>query len=209
MKLHKLSTILDWPYPINLRELKWFLGFLNFYRKFICGFSKVAAPLTNLTKERVNTTSGLLKAESRLAFTHLKDCFKSAPVLSHFDFAKPQILYMDSSKYSLLVVLSQRDNRGSIRPVSFLSKKWGEKETSWQVHVQELGAVVQAFIEWWAWLINTQQPVEVMLDHSNLKYFMKSKNLSDLGLDSGTLWNYSWWRIELERDVCLKGCLSV
>jgi hypothetical protein len=49
----------------------------------------------------------------------------------------------------------------------------------WQVHDQELGAVVQAFIEWRAWLIDTQQPVEVMSDHSNLKYFMKSKTLSD------------------------------
>jgi hypothetical protein len=61
----------------------------------------------------------------------------------------------------------------------FLSKKWSKKESAWQVHDQELGAVVQAFIEWRAWLIDTQQPVEVMSDHSNLKYFMKSKNLSD------------------------------
>jgi hypothetical protein len=49
----------------------------------------------------------------------------------------------------------------------------------WQVHDQELGAVVQSFIEWSAWLIDTQQPVEVMSNHSNLKYFMTSKTLSN------------------------------
>jgi hypothetical protein len=155
------------------------LGFLNFYRKFIRAFSEVAALLTDLTKESADTSTGLLKAESRLAFDRLKACFTLAPLLSHFDFAKPRILYVDSSKYALSAVLSQRNVQGKIRPVLFLSKKWSKKESSWQVHNQELGAVVQAFIEWRAWLIDTQQPVEVMSNHSNLKYFMKSKTLSD------------------------------
>jgi hypothetical protein len=64
-------------------------------------------------------------------FEILKDCFKSAPLLSHFDFAKSRMLYLDSSKYALLAVLSQRDEKGKIHPVSFLSKKWGEKESLW------------------------------------------------------------------------------
>jgi hypothetical protein len=54
-----------------------------------------------------------------------------------------------------LVVLSQEGPDGKIHPVSFLSKKWTNNEISWQVHNQELGAIVQAFVEWRAWLINT------------------------------------------------------
>jgi hypothetical protein len=152
---------------------------LNFYHKFISRFSEVAAPLTNLTKETVDTTAGLLTAEFRVAFNLLKDWLKTAPLLCHYDFAKPRILYVDSLKNVLSAVLLQQDARGDIRPVLFLSKKWGEKETAWQVHNQELGAAVQAFIKWRAWLINMQQLVEMMSDHSNLKYLMKSKNLSD------------------------------
>jgi hypothetical protein len=91
MEHNKLSTILDWPYPKNGKDLNCFLGFLKFYCKFINGFSKVAAPLTDLTKENVNVEEGLNTAESRLSFNHCKECFKSAPLLSHFDFDKPRI----------------------------------------------------------------------------------------------------------------------
>jgi hypothetical protein len=63
--------------------------------------------------------------------------------------------------------------------VSFLSKKWTEKESSWQFHDQELAAIVQAFVEWREWLIDTREPVEVFLDHANLNYFTSNQNLSD------------------------------
>jgi hypothetical protein len=58
-------------------------------------------------------------------------------------------------------------------------KKWGENESSWQCHDQELGAIIQAFIEWRAWLIDTREPVEVFSDHAKLKYFTSNQNLSD------------------------------
>jgi hypothetical protein len=50
---------------------------------------------------------------------------------------------------------------------------------AWQCHNQELGAIVQAFVEWRAWLIDTREPVEVLLDHVNLKYFTQNQNLLD------------------------------
>ncbi|PLW44602.1 hypothetical protein PCASD_05159 [Puccinia coronata f. sp. avenae] len=143
MESNKLDTFMDWPYPRNQKELGRFLGYLNFYRKFIKRFSSLAAPLTSLTKE------------------------------------KSRILHVNSSKYALSAVLSQHDASGTLRPVSFLSKKWTEKESSWQCHDQELGAIVQAFVEWRAWLIDTREPVEVFSDHANLKYFTSNQNLSD------------------------------
>jgi hypothetical protein len=179
MEDSKLSTILDWPYPVNLKELSQFLGFINFYQKFIQCFSDVAAPLTSLTRSDVDVSSAIFSAELQSSFELLKECFRSAPLLQQFDFGKIRILYVNSSKYALSAVLSQRDDLGVVWPVSFLSKKWTDNESSWQVHDQELGAIVQAFIEWRAWLIDTREPVEVMSDHSNLRYFMKSKNLSD------------------------------
>jgi hypothetical protein len=63
MEQDKLSTVLNWPYPKNLKELNKFLGDLNFYRKFISKFSTVAAPLTSLTKSGVDVEQGLLTAK--------------------------------------------------------------------------------------------------------------------------------------------------
>lgn len=65
-----------------------------------------------------------------------------------------------------------------LQTVSFLSKKWSEKESSWKCHDQELGlgVVVQAFIEWRAWPINTADTV-VFSDHANLKYLSANQHL--------------------------------
>lgn len=135
--------------------------------------------MTSLTKENEDTVSGLQTAESKEAFLTLKKCFTEAPLLQHFDFTKECILHVDSSKYALSAVLSQKDKSGQLWPVSFLSKKWSENESSWQCHDQELGAIVQAFVEWRAWLMDTREPVIVMSDHANLKYFFTNQNFSD------------------------------
>jgi hypothetical protein len=108
MEPAKLGTVMDWPYPTNQKELSCFLGYLNFYRKFINQFSALVAPLTTLTQDKVDTVKELLSAESHDLFERLKLCFKSAPLLQHFDFAKARVLHVDSSKYALLAVLSQR-----------------------------------------------------------------------------------------------------
>jgi hypothetical protein len=99
--------------------------------------------------------------------------------LIHFDFAKPRVLHINSLKYALSAVLLQEGLEGKIHPVLFLSEKWSNNEVSWQVHNQELGAIVQAFVEWRAWLIDTCEPVLVFSDHANLRYFMTSQHLSD------------------------------
>ena len=179
MESNKLSTILEWPYPRNLKELNLFLGYLNFYRKFTAGFSSVAALLTGLTKSGVDVEKGLLLAKCLSSFQGLKDAFQRAPFLQHFDFAKPRVLHFDTSKYALSTILSQKDSRGRLHPVSFLSRKWTKRQSLWQVHNQELGAIVEAFLEWRAWLIDKREEVLVLLDHANLRYFMFSQHLSN------------------------------
>ncbi|KAI7946600.1 hypothetical protein MJO29_011127 [Puccinia striiformis f. sp. tritici] len=147
--------------------------------KFIDRFSEVLAPLTELTKNGVNVDQGLQTKECLSSFSHLKSCFTRAPLLQHFDFAKKRVLFLDSSKYALAAVLCQPGKDGVLRPVSFLSRKLTPHESIWQVHDQELFAVVHAFQEWRAWLIDTTEPVLVMSDHANLRYFMDSQKLSN------------------------------
>ncbi|KAI7955772.1 hypothetical protein MJO29_007171 [Puccinia striiformis f. sp. tritici] len=175
----KLSTVVDWPYPETICHLRKFLGFTNFYRKFIDCFSEVSAPLTKLTKNGIDVERQLKEEKCFSSFEHLKSCFTKAPLLQHFDFAKKQVLFVDSSKYALAAVLCQPGADGILRPVSFLSRKLTPREPIWQVHDQELFAIVNAFQEWRAWLIGTSEPVLVMSDHANLRYFMDSQKLSD------------------------------
>lgn len=124
-----------------------------------------------MKKESVEVLSGLLKPKSKAPFEELKRAFKNAPLLIHFEFSKPCVLHVDSSKYALSVVLLQADDQGSLHLVFFLFNKWSKKESLWQVNDQKLGAIFQAFIECHAWFINTKEPGIVMSDHANIKYF--------------------------------------
>jgi hypothetical protein len=175
----KLDMITQWPYPESVCHLQKFLGFTNFYRKFIHRFSEITAPLTELTKKGVDVRQGLKGDLCLSTLSRLKACFTKAPLLAHFDFAKVRVLFVDSSKYAIAGVLCQPDEDGNLHPVSFLSRKLTSRKALWQVHDQELFAIISAFTEWRSWLIDTNEPVLVMSDHANLRYFMANQHLSD------------------------------
>ena len=77
----KVTSILDWSIPKSVKEVQSFLGFANFYRKFIQDYSSVATPLTTLTRKLVKFTWSV---EARAAFRSLQHAFTSAPILQHF-----------------------------------------------------------------------------------------------------------------------------
>ncbi|XP_075053860.1 uncharacterized protein LOC142139898 [Mixophyes fleayi] len=75
----KLKAIVDWPLPTGLKAIKCILGFANYYRQFIEGYSTIIAPITALTKKSANPK--LWSPEAISAFEHLKSAFTSAPIL--------------------------------------------------------------------------------------------------------------------------------
>ena len=85
----KLSGIRDWPPPTTVKQTQSFLGFGNFYQKFISRFTHIAQPLHNLTKK--NKTWEWTK-ECQSTFDTLKEKFMTAPVLTMADVNKPFIL---------------------------------------------------------------------------------------------------------------------
>ena len=112
------------------------------------------------------------------AFKTLVSLFTSSPFLLHFDFNKPRILQVDCSGVALSGILSQTDDNNCLRPVAYYSKKLTPAEQRWQVHDQELGALVASFMEWRAWVVGTNSPVIVFSDHANLRYFMTAQHLT-------------------------------
>ncbi len=75
----KVQAVLDWQVPTSVKEVQRFIGFANFYRKFVRNFSSVVALLTALTKG--SSTKFSWNSEAETAFLEFKRCFTSAPVL--------------------------------------------------------------------------------------------------------------------------------
>jgi hypothetical protein len=101
----KVATILDWAAPSSVKETQSFLGFANFYRRFVKGYSAIAAPLTELTKKDQDFA---WNNKAQIAFDALKVAFTQAPILLTFDPEKEIVVETDSSDYALGAVLSQR-----------------------------------------------------------------------------------------------------
>ena len=100
----KVSAVTQWEAPTNVRDIRAFLGFANFYRSFIKDFSKKTAPLTALTKKDVPFTWQIAQQQT---FEELKTAFTTAPVLAHFDPEKDTVVEPDGSGWSLGSCLSQ------------------------------------------------------------------------------------------------------
>jgi len=84
MAKEKVQAVLEWKTPESLMEVQSFLGFANFYRRFIQNYSRVARPLTELTKKEWKEYWSW-NQEAQTAFEELKRQFTTAPILAHFD----------------------------------------------------------------------------------------------------------------------------
>ena len=75
----KVSAILNWSIPKSVKDVQSFLGFENFYRKFILHYSSLTSPLTTLCRKVVKFTWF-----EEATFRQLQQFFTSAPILKHF-----------------------------------------------------------------------------------------------------------------------------
>ena len=98
MQPEKLAPVRDWPTPTSVKDVQSFLGFANFYRRFLKGFGGIAAPLTELTKK---DTEFSWTQKAREAFEKIKDLILSELVLKIFDPDLPIVLETDVSNYVL------------------------------------------------------------------------------------------------------------
>jgi len=172
MAKDKVEALLSWKAPASLTEVESFLGFANFYRRFIKDYSKIARPLTELRKkgEGWNWTT-----EANGAFQELKNRFTTAPILAHFDTQKRVIIETNASDFAIGAVLSQRDEDGRLQPVVFHSQKFQPAEINYEIHDKELLAIVDAFKHWRRYCEGATHQVQVFSDHQNLEYFTTTK----------------------------------
>jgi hypothetical protein len=170
----KVQTVRDWPEPRWVKDIQSFLGFVNFYCRFIYNFSDITVPLTRLTRKNVPFVFG--DAE-RSTFNYLKSAFASAPILTHWIPDCTIIVETDASDYALAAILSIELENGEIHPVAFHSKSFNPTELNYDVHDKELFAIFEAFCIWRHHLDGSAAPIDVITDHMNLEYFSTTKIL--------------------------------
>ena len=171
----KVQVVRDWPEPRKVKDIQSFLGFANFYRRFIRNYSDITVPLTRLTRK---TAPWNFDDKCRSAFETLKNAFTSAPILSHWKPDVPIIIETDASDYAIAAILSIQESDGEIHPVAFLSRTLSVSELNYDVHDKELLAIFESFKHWRHYLEGSGIPIDVVTDHKNLEYFSTTKLLT-------------------------------
>ena len=151
------------------------MGFSNFYRRFIRGYSAVIEPLTRLLRKDVTWT---WSRDQTNAFSSLKKSFTQAPILAYFDYQKHTVVETDASNWASGGALLQKGDDDLLHPVAFFSSKHSPAESNYGIYDKELLAIIKSLEEWRPELAGVQRPFEIITDHKNLKTFITAKQLN-------------------------------
>ena len=166
----KTTVVRNWPTPVDVRDVRSFIGFCSYYRKFIKGFSEIAKPLFCLTEKN---TKFNWSNDCRVAFETLKRMLVEAPVLAHPDFTKPFLLDTDASDVAVGGVLSQIIN-GEERVIAYASRTLTKAEKKYCVTRKELLAVVE-YVKYFRHYLYGKK-FTIRSDHGSLRWLMNFKN---------------------------------
>ena len=165
----KVSAIKNLMPPKNVRDVRSLLGMMSYYRKFVPNFSKIAKPLTALTKKNAHFK---WSPEAQAAFDYLKASLLQAPILAFPDISKPFKLYTDASLYAMGAVLMQEQD-GADRVIQYVSHQFSEQKQKWPTIEREAFAIVYSLEKLRPILIGTD--VTVFTDHKPLKHLFTSE----------------------------------
>lgn len=165
-----VEAVRNFSVPRNVRQVRSFIGLCTFYRRHVKDFTKIAAPLTNLTRKGVKF---LWDEQCREAFEKLKNALIQEPVLAYPDFTKKFFVTCDASNLAVGGILEQEGEDGSRRPIAYFSRKLNPAEKNYSTIEQEALAVVSAVAHWRVYLAGRK--FTVITDHRPLRWLMTLK----------------------------------
>ena len=174
----KVQAILEWEPPRSVQGIQSFLGFANFYRRFIKVYSEIVAPLTALTTKESREGEFSLTPQALAAFERLKKAFTTAPVLAQFDPDRETVMETDASGWVTAATLSQYGDDDVLHPCAFFSRKMAPAECNYEIYDKEMLAIIRALEEWDAELRSVPRFL-ILTDHKNLEYFMTTRKLNE------------------------------
>ncbi|XP_027155850.1 uncharacterized protein LOC113756359 [Coffea eugenioides] len=190
----KVEAVMNWKQPETPTEVRSFLGLAGYYRRFIQDFSKIAGPMTELTKKG---TKFIWTPKCESSFQELKKRLTSAPVLVLPDGGEGYTVYSDASKEGLGCVLMQM---GKI--VAYTSRRLKPHEQNYPTHDLELAAVIFALKKWRHYLYGKANVVADALSRKAQVAGLMVKEWDMLEEISG-------WNPRLEKLKVLFGNLSL
>ncbi|KAA0036538.1 pol protein [Cucumis melo var. makuwa] len=164
----KIEAVTNWPRPSTVSEIRSFLGLAGYYRRFVEDFSRIASPLTQLTRKG---TPFVWSPACESSFQMLKQKLVTAPVLTVPDGSGNFVIYSDASKKGLGCVLMQQG-----KVVAYASRQLKIHEQIYPTHDLELAAVVFALKISRHYLYG--EKIQIYTDHKSLKYFFTQKELN-------------------------------
>ena len=183
----KIEAVSKWPTPKTVYDVRSFLGFVGYYRRFIKNFSRITKPirevitgLENQSKRSAKKTYIEWSDAADVAFEHLKTMCVSTPILAYPDYQLPFTLHTDSSTDGLGAVLYQKQD-GKLRVIAYASRSVSKAESNYPAHKLEFLALKWAVCEKFHEYLYGSKSFEVFTDNNPLTYVLTSAKLDACG----------------------------
>lgn len=172
-----LISIQNFPTPKTQKNIRQFLGKINFYHEYIPKSSILLDPLHKLLRKNEKF---IWSEECEMSFTNIKKLLCSQPVLEIFDKNLPIRIYTDASLDGIGAVFKQVQNNGKEKPVAYFSKKLNDAQKKKKAIYLECLAIKEAVKYWQYWLIGRR--FTVFSDHKPLENMnIKARTDEELG----------------------------
>ncbi|CAK1593677.1 unnamed protein product [Parnassius mnemosyne] len=172
-----LISIREFPTPKTLKNVRQFLGKINFYHEYIPKSTIILEPLYNLLRKNQKF---IWSTDCKNSFEEIKDLLCSQPILEIYDQNLPVNIYTDASLEGIGAVLKQIQPDGKEKPVAYFSRKLNESQKKKKAIYLECLAIKEAVRYWQYWLIG--KPFTVYSDHKPLENMnVKSRPDEELG----------------------------
>ncbi len=176
----KVSAVQNWPVPSNLKELRKFLGFTGFYRKFVRNYAQIARPLYSLMKAENSKAKFFPWGEKEQAsFDLLIQKLTSSPTLGYADYSREFVLHTDASQDGLGAVLYQDQAEGR-KVIAFASRSLSSSEQKYPAHKLEFLALKWAVCDKFKDYLYGQK-FTVFTDSNPLTYVLSTAKLDATG----------------------------
>ena len=183
----KIEAVTKWPTPKTVYDVRSFLGFIGYYRRFIKNFSKITKPIREVITGLENQSKRAAKKTyiewtdlANAAFDNLKTMCVSTPILAYPDYQLPFTLHTDSSTDGLGAVLYQKQD-GKQRVIAYTSRSVSKAESNYPAHKLEFLALKWAVCEKFHEYLYGTKPFEVFTDNNPLTYVLTSAKLDACG----------------------------
>ncbi len=191
-KKEHIEAVVSWPVPHDIKSLQSFLGFTNFFRRYVQGYASIMEPLLELLRGH---STHVKKGKHRKkpipkpwhwghrqseAFAKIKSALTSTPVLEYPDFEKEFVIHVDASRTGLGAVLFQKSEGGKLKVLSYGSKSLGATEKNYSAHKLEFLALKWAITQKFSYYL-LGKPFVVYTDHNPLVYLLTTAKLDATG----------------------------